>query len=104
MEDAGFARSSPAGPEARRWPEKAAALLPQADLQMELIPLDGDQRQVNWHACTSRDWSCCLDAGVGAPQGSALHGQPGAAAGARELAWGASLVAVRCGRRPSTRG
>ncbi|HZE90206.1 MAG TPA: tRNA (adenosine(37)-N6)-threonylcarbamoyltransferase complex ATPase subunit type 1 TsaE, partial [Rhizobacter sp.] len=54
-EDAGF-REVFAGPGLKlaEWPEKAAALLPQADLQMELIPLDGDQRQVNWHACTSR--------------------------------------------------
>jgi len=34
--------------------EKAAALLPQADLQMELIPLDGDQRQVKLARLYSR--------------------------------------------------
>jgi tRNA threonylcarbamoyladenosine biosynthesis protein TsaE len=36
------------------WPEKAAGLLPVPDLVMELIPLEGDQRRVNWQAHTTR--------------------------------------------------
>jgi tRNA threonylcarbamoyladenosine biosynthesis protein TsaE len=34
------------------WPEHAAAALPVADWQMELEPLDGDQRRVTVHALT----------------------------------------------------
>jgi len=34
------------------WPENAAAVLPVADWQMELAPLDGDQRRVTVHALT----------------------------------------------------
>jgi tRNA threonylcarbamoyladenosine biosynthesis protein TsaE len=34
------------------WPENAAAVLPAADWQMELEPLDGDQRSVTVHALT----------------------------------------------------
>jgi tRNA threonylcarbamoyladenosine biosynthesis protein TsaE len=54
-EDAGFREVFAApGLKLAEWPEQAAGLLPQADLLMELIPLEGDQRQVTWQACTPR--------------------------------------------------
>jgi len=55
FEDAGF-RDVFAGPGLKlaEWPEQAHGLLPQADLRMELIPLDGDQRRVTFDARTPR--------------------------------------------------
>ena len=51
--DAGFRDVFAApGLKLAEWPDKAAAVLPVADWQMELEPLDGDQRQVTVHAPT----------------------------------------------------
>lgn len=36
------------------WPEKAGELLPDADLRLEITPLDETRRQVVVHACTPR--------------------------------------------------
>ena len=49
--DAGFRDVFAApGLKLAEWPENAAALLPPADWQMELEPLDGDQRRVTINA------------------------------------------------------
>ncbi|HEX3139056.1 MAG TPA: tRNA (adenosine(37)-N6)-threonylcarbamoyltransferase complex ATPase subunit type 1 TsaE [Rhizobacter sp.] len=55
FEDAGFRDvfASP-GLKLAEWPEQAAGLLPVPDLRMELVPLDGDERRVNFEACTPR--------------------------------------------------
>jgi tRNA threonylcarbamoyladenosine biosynthesis protein TsaE len=51
--DAGFRDVFAApGLKLAEWPENAAAVLPVADWQMELEPLDGDQRRVTVHALT----------------------------------------------------
>jgi tRNA threonylcarbamoyladenosine biosynthesis protein TsaE len=51
--DAGFRDVFAApGLKLAEWPEHAAAVLPVADWQMELEPLDGDQRHVTVHALT----------------------------------------------------
>ena len=51
--DAGFRDVFAApGLKLAEWPDKAGAVLPVADWQMELEPLDGDQRQVTVHAPT----------------------------------------------------
>ena len=51
--DAGFRDVFAApGLKLAEWPENAAAVLPLADWQMELEPLDGDQRRVTVHALT----------------------------------------------------
>lgn len=39
------------------WPEKAAGMLPQADLDIHLQPLEGDARQVTLQAGTARGTS-----------------------------------------------
>ncbi len=55
FEDAGFREVfASAGLKLAEWPEQAAGLLPQPDLRIELIPLDGEQRQVKLEACTAR--------------------------------------------------
>jgi tRNA threonylcarbamoyladenosine biosynthesis protein TsaE len=55
FEDAGFRDVfASRGLKLAEWPEQAAGLLPVPDLRMELIPLDGDERQVNLQACTPR--------------------------------------------------
>ena len=53
FEDAGFRDvfASP-GLKLAEWPEKAAGLLPVADLRVELEPLDGDERRVTFSAFT----------------------------------------------------
>ncbi len=53
FEDAGFRDvfATP-GLKLAEWPEKAEGLLPEADLRMELTPLEGDQRRVTIQACT----------------------------------------------------
>jgi len=68
FEDAGF-RDVFAGPGLKlaEWPEQAHGLLPTADLRMELIPLDGDERRVTFEALTSRGVGLLPDAGT--PQG-----------------------------------
>jgi tRNA threonylcarbamoyladenosine biosynthesis protein TsaE len=55
FEDAGF-RDVFARPGLKlaEWPEKAQGLLPVADLRMELVPLEGDERRVELHALTPR--------------------------------------------------
>lgn len=55
FEDAGFRDvfASP-GFKIAEWPEQAAGLLPVADLRVELIPLDGDERRVIFTAQTPR--------------------------------------------------
>ena len=51
--DAGFRDVFAApGLKLAEWPENAKAVLPVADWQMELEPLDGDQRRVTVHALT----------------------------------------------------
>lgn len=52
-EDAGFRDvfASP-GLKLAEWPEQAAGLLPEPDLRVELVPLDGDERRVTFTACT----------------------------------------------------
>jgi tRNA threonylcarbamoyladenosine biosynthesis protein TsaE len=51
--DAGFRDVFAApGLKLAEWPENAAAVLPVADWQVELEPLDGDQRRVTVHALT----------------------------------------------------
>ena len=51
--DAGFRDIFAApGLKLAEWPENAAAVLPRADWQMELEPLDGDQHRVTVHAYT----------------------------------------------------
>ena len=51
--DAGFRDVFAApGLKLAEWPENAAAVMPVADWQMELEPLDGDQRRVTVHALT----------------------------------------------------
>jgi len=53
FEDAGFRDVfASRGLKLAEWPEQAAGLLPLADLRMELIPLDGDERRVNFEALT----------------------------------------------------
>ena len=54
-EDAGFRDvfASP-GLKLAEWPQQVGALLPQADLSMELVPLDGDERRVSFKAHTPR--------------------------------------------------
>lgn len=55
FEDAGFRDVfASTGLKLAEWPEQAAGLLPVPDLRMELIPLDGDERRVNFDACTAR--------------------------------------------------
>jgi tRNA threonylcarbamoyladenosine biosynthesis protein TsaE len=52
--DAGFRDVFAApGLKLAEWPENAAAVLPQADWQMELEVLDGDQRRVSVNALTA---------------------------------------------------
>ena len=55
FEDAGFRDvfASP-GIKIAEWPEQAEGLLPVADLRVELIPLDGDERRVIFTAQTPR--------------------------------------------------
>lgn len=55
FEDAGF-RDVFARPgfKIAEWPEQAEGLLPVADLKVELIPLEGDERRVTFTACTPR--------------------------------------------------
>lgn len=55
FEDAGFRDvfASP-GLKIAEWPEQAEGLLPVADLRVELIPLDGDERRVIFTAQTPR--------------------------------------------------
>lgn len=55
FEDAGFREvfASP-GIKIAEWPEQAEGLLPVADLRVELIPLDGDERRVIFTAQTPR--------------------------------------------------
>lgn len=67
FEDAGF-RDVFAQPgfKIAEWPEQAAGLLPPADLKVELIPLDGDERRVIFSAHTPRGLELLPDAG--APQ------------------------------------
>ena len=51
--DAGFRDVFAApGLKLAEWPQNAAAVLPMADWQVELEPLDGDQRRVTIHALT----------------------------------------------------
>ena len=51
--DAGFRDVFAApGLKLAEWPQNAATMLPLADWQMELEPLDGDQRRVTIHALT----------------------------------------------------
>jgi tRNA threonylcarbamoyladenosine biosynthesis protein TsaE len=54
-EDAGF-RDVFAGPGLKlaEWPGQAGGLLPPADLSMELVPLEGDERSVTFTAHTPR--------------------------------------------------
>lgn len=55
FEDAGFRDVfASAGLKIAEWPEQAAGLLPVADLRVELIPLDGDERRVIFQAHTPR--------------------------------------------------
>lgn len=55
FEDAGFRDVfASRGLKLAEWPEQAAGLLPVPDLRMELMPLDGDERRVNFEACTPR--------------------------------------------------
>jgi tRNA threonylcarbamoyladenosine biosynthesis protein TsaE len=52
-EDAGFRDVfAESGLKLVEWPEKAADLLPPADLRIELEPLENDQRRVTFHALT----------------------------------------------------
>ena len=54
-EDAGFRDVFAApGLKLAEWPEKAAGLLPVADLQIHIEPLDGDLRSVRYEARTPR--------------------------------------------------
>ncbi|MBX3620090.1 MAG: tRNA (adenosine(37)-N6)-threonylcarbamoyltransferase complex ATPase subunit type 1 TsaE [Rhizobacter sp.] len=55
FEDAGFRDvfASP-GLKLAEWPEQAAGLLPEPDLRVELIALDGDERRVTFQALTPR--------------------------------------------------
>ena len=54
-EDAGFRDVFAApGLKLAEWPEKAAGLLPVADLQIHIEPQDGDVRSVRYEARTSR--------------------------------------------------
>ncbi|MEY4562626.1 MAG: hypothetical protein RLZZ618_1903 [Pseudomonadota bacterium] len=54
-EDAGFRDvfATP-GLKLAEWPEQVGDLLPPADLSMELVPLDGDERRVTFTAHTPR--------------------------------------------------
>ena len=54
-EDAGFRDvfASP-GLKLAEWPQKAEDLLPEADLQVQIEPADGDERRVTYHAHTPR--------------------------------------------------
>ncbi len=54
-EDAGFRDvfASP-GLKLAEWPEKAEDLLPEADLQVQIEPGDGDERRVTYSAHTAR--------------------------------------------------
>jgi tRNA threonylcarbamoyladenosine biosynthesis protein TsaE len=52
-EDAGFRELfAEPGLKLVEWPEKAAGLLPEADLRITLEPLEGDRRRVRFEACT----------------------------------------------------
>ncbi len=54
-EDAGFRDLFAApGLKLAEWPEKAQGVLPPADLRIDLEPLDGDARQVQFSAYTPR--------------------------------------------------
>ncbi|HWH81623.1 MAG TPA: tRNA (adenosine(37)-N6)-threonylcarbamoyltransferase complex ATPase subunit type 1 TsaE [Burkholderiaceae bacterium] len=54
-EDAGFRDVFAAsGLKLAEWPEKAEGLLPEADLQIHIEPLDGDARRVRFDAHTAR--------------------------------------------------
>ena len=52
-EDAGFRDvfASP-GLKLAEWPGQAKGLLPEPDLRVELVPLEGDERRVTFTACT----------------------------------------------------
>ena len=52
-EDAGFRDvfASP-GLKLAEWPEQAAGLLPEPDLRLAIVPLQGDEREVTFTACT----------------------------------------------------
>ena len=52
-EDAGFRDvfASP-GLKLAEWPEQARGLVPEPDLRVGIAPLDGDERQVTFAACT----------------------------------------------------
>jgi tRNA threonylcarbamoyladenosine biosynthesis protein TsaE len=53
FEDAGFRDVfASTGLKLAEWPEKAEGLLPEPDLRVELVPLDGDERRVTFTACT----------------------------------------------------
>ena len=55
FEDAGFRDVFAApGLKLAEWPELAGDLLPLPDLRMELVPLEGDERRVTFHALTPR--------------------------------------------------
>ncbi|MBL0730941.1 tRNA (adenosine(37)-N6)-threonylcarbamoyltransferase complex ATPase subunit type 1 TsaE [Piscinibacter sp. HJYY11] len=78
FEDAGFRDVfAAAGIKIAEWPEQAEGLLPVADLRVELIPLDGDERRVIFTAQTPRGSELLPDAGP--PQG----GQSPLGAGAK---------------------
>lgn len=52
-EDAGFRDVFAApGLKLAEWPQQAEGLLPEPDLRMELVPLDGDERRVTFSAFT----------------------------------------------------
>jgi len=54
-EDAGFREVFAApGLKLAEWPEKAAAVLPQADLHLDIEPQDDGSRRVTARACTAR--------------------------------------------------
>ncbi|HEY0818466.1 MAG TPA: tRNA (adenosine(37)-N6)-threonylcarbamoyltransferase complex ATPase subunit type 1 TsaE [Rhizobacter sp.] len=55
FEDAGFRDVfAQPGLKIAEWPEQAAGLLPPADLRMELVALEGDERRVTFDALTPR--------------------------------------------------
>ena len=55
FEDAGFRDVfASRGLKLAEWPEQAEGLLPVPDLEVELIPLDGDERRVTFTARTPR--------------------------------------------------
>ena len=63
--DAGFRDIFAApGLKLAEWPENAAAVLPLADWQLELEPLDADQRRVTVHALTDQGRRLLMEVGA----------------------------------------